>query len=82
MDKSEQYSQSQLRKIRHLKIAFSVLGALALIAITHLLLPLALAVLVLAAFALLVLIFLSGTSSLLDRIAEPLSRNRKEAESR
>jgi hypothetical protein len=74
MNKPEEYSSAQLRKIRHLKIFIFIVAAFALLGVVYLLLPLGPYVLALAGFAFLVMLFFASTSKLLDRVATSVPR--------
>ncbi len=67
MNDSEEYSPSQRRKIRHMKIVAFIAVALALVGVVYVLLPVGPYALALVVFALLVMVFFSGSSKLLNR---------------
>jgi len=64
----EHLTPVQRRKAQQLKVFFALSVALALLALVHLIFPFAVTVLFLVLFAIVVMVFFSSTSRLLDRV--------------
>jgi len=79
VQETEELSPEQLRKVRHLKLAFLVMGALVILALLPVLLSVGAVLLALAVFAFAVMLFFFGCSRLLDRLFPGKAEDAKES---